>query len=311
MPVAAESSKPTDARPVSLGPAPLSPAAASTEPQFTWAKVAAIPAQQGSEDKPAPVINLISSVSDFKDATVAPAMSKPNLSEAVEKQARIAIVRGCSKTTRLRDITKQISEGPLMSILLEKDTSHPPLSACIIFMDATHAREFVVRNNIATRNTGNTIYGPGTQVLAGGAWPEDDEIRAMGLQRERRRLTFSARGLFQRVSRDTFKADIYAIAGEANVELIWLFNTGNATVVFASVGAPSGQSRLETRNADMIQVRVARAVKNRFMAQTSGRKLYEGLRISYSSDPCEKELHLVTQMLSGPERSMATTVNRG
>ncbi|MCJ1248840.1 hypothetical protein MMC30_006061 [Trapelia coarctata] len=292
MPVTPESSKTASARPANTDPAPARAAVTSKEPVSTWAKVAAIPSRQGSGDKPGPTINLVTSMSDFKESTVPPAMSKPNVHEAMEKQARIVFVRACSKTTKLRDITKHITEGPLMSILIEKEPSYPPLSACIIFMDAAHAIEFVQKNGAATNINRHSLYGSGTQVVGGGPWPEDDEIRAMTSRRERRRLTFSAGGLFQRVSRDTFKADIYAIAGEASVELIWLFNTGNATVVFASV-------------------RVARAVKTRFMTQTSGSKLYEGLRISYSSDPCEKELHLVTQMMSGPERTMATTVKRG
>lgn len=310
MPVTPESSKTAAARPGNIGSAPMSPAVVSTQPVSTWAKVAAIPSRQGSGDKPGPTINLVTSLSDIKENIVPPAMSKPNVDEAMEKRARVVFITGCSKTTRLRDITKHIAEGPLMSILIEKDPSYPPLSACLIFMDATHAIEFVQNNAAATNINGHSLYGSGTQVVSGGPWPEDDEIRAMISRRERRRLTFSAGGLFQRVSRDMFKGDIYAIAGEANVELIWLFNTGNATVIFASVRAPPEELELALQGADTIQVRVARAVKNRFMAQTSASKLYEGLRISYSSDPCEKELHLVTQMLSGPERTMATTVKR-
>jgi len=237
-PVTPESSKTTSARPENLEPTPLSHTAASTQPVFTWAKVAAIPPRQGSEDGPGPVINLGSSISDFKQNTAAPAMSKPNVDEALEKQGRIVFIRGCNKATKLRDITERITQGPLMSILLERHASCPALSACIIFMDATQAQGFVDKNDIAIQSTGHTIYGPGTQVVRGGPWPEDDEIRAMITRRERRRLTFSAGGLFQKVSRDAFKADIYAIAGEANVEFLWLFNTGNATVVFASVGSP-------------------------------------------------------------------------
>lgn len=308
--VAPESSKTASVRPASIDSTPLSHGAASTQPVFTWAKVAAIPPRQSCEGGPGLTINLGSGLSDFKGNTVALAMSKANVEEAREKQRRIVFVRGCSKTVKLRDITKHITEGPLMSILLEEDASYPALSACVICMDATQAQDFVDKNAVAIQSTGHSIYGPGTQVVRGGLWPEDDEIRAMTTRRERRRLTFSAGGLFQKVSRDAFRADIYAIAGEANVELIWLFNTGNATVVFASVKAPLEQLGWARRSADRLQVRVARAVKNRFVAQTSGNNLYEGLRISYSSDPCEKELHLVTQMLSGPERTLATAVKR-
>ena len=51
-------------------------------------------------------------------------------------------------------------------------------------------------------------------------------------------------------------------------------------------------------------------MKNRFVEQTGHKSAYEGLRISYSSDPCERELKLVTQMLSGPEREMAEMIEK-
>ena len=60
----------------------------------------------------------------------------------------------------------------------------------------------------------------------------------MVLKRERRRLTFSLGGLFQRITRDEFEADIVAISGKDNLELLWLFNTGNSTCIFASVRHP-------------------------------------------------------------------------
>jgi hypothetical protein len=57
----------------------------------------------------------------------------------------------------------------------------------------------------------------------------------MLVDKERRRLIFAAGRLFQRVSREQFVSDVKETAGVANVELIWLFNTGNATLIFASV----------------------------------------------------------------------------
>jgi hypothetical protein len=75
----------------------------------------------------------------------------------------------------------------------------------------------------------------GTSIIPGNPWPEGADIIAMLLDKERRRLIFATGGLFQRVSREQFQSDVEDIVGVANVELIWLFNTGNATVIFASV----------------------------------------------------------------------------
>jgi hypothetical protein len=45
---------------------------------------------------------------------------------------------------------------------------------------------------------------------------------------ERRRLTFARSQLFAHgMTEDHFKSDIYRLVGEGNVELVWLFNTGN------------------------------------------------------------------------------------
>ncbi|MCJ1378845.1 hypothetical protein MMC17_001944 [Xylographa soralifera] len=223
----------------------ISPAGSTWEPQqaqFTWAKVAAIPATSAERTVHGPTINFTTSLKDLTpeefEELVAPMCTNPNPSEAVRKQGRVVYIRGCKKGTQLKDITAHITEGAVMSIFIEEDPSYPPLSACIIFMDYEHAAEFMGKNAREIGRSGKALCGK--EIVPGGPWAEDDEIRSMAPpRRERRRLTFSCSGLFQRISRDQFKADIEAIAGAAQVELIWLFNVGNATVVFASVRADS------------------------------------------------------------------------
>ena len=201
-------------------------------PESTWAEVAAIP--DVASNTSAPVISLVTSPIQHKAPKIEPMIAQPTNNEPMEFQQRVVFVHGCKRGTTLGDITKRIREGPLMSILLEKDPSRPGLSACIIFHMAKHALEFVRTNRLLLQTTGRTRYGFGVTVVQGGPWPEDAEIRSMN-DRERRRLTFSGSGLFCRITRDMFQNDISAIAGEHNVEMIWLFNTGNATVVLASV----------------------------------------------------------------------------
>ena len=219
-----------------------------TTQRKTWAKVAAIPEAIGGAH--AHTISLMKSPGLYTPQTIESGALKPNYEEPIELQQRVVFVRGCKKGTKLRSITKRIKEGPLMSVMLERDPGQSALlSACIIFQMAEHALEFVRMNRLLLQTIGQTRYGPGVTVVQGGPWPEDAEIRAMS-RRERRRLTFSGSGLFARVPRNKFQADIAAIAGEHNVELIWLFNAGNATVVLASVSDIVG-GNWSTNNADV------------------------------------------------------------
>jgi hypothetical protein len=67
------------------------------------------------------------------------------------------------------------------------------------------------------------------EVLEGRPYPNDDAIQRMKHPwNERRRLTFARQKLFAGgTTEEQFKKDIFAIVGEHNVELVWLFNSGN------------------------------------------------------------------------------------
>ena len=269
----------------------------------TWAKVASLPGVLDWSKLSG--IDLTTSPSQRTVNMIPPEAAKPDYNEPLSRQQRVAFVRGFPKGTRLSTVTAvlQTFSGPIMSILLDKDPVHPFLSACIIFQFAEDNIRFVAENRNYMAKTGQTYYGRGISVSMGGTWPEDEEIRSMSTtgKRERRRLTFSASGLFTRVTRNRFEAEIIAIAGEANIELIWLFNAGNATVVLASVGSQVNLIERRVFFTDAQQVRVARVVRSRFLAKSLEDSVWKGLAVNFSSDPCEKELRLVTQMKSGPE----------
>jgi len=50
-------------------------------------------------------------------------------------------------------------------------------------------------------------------------------------------------------------------------------------------------------------VLVARAVKDQFLLR-GDKSAYEGTKINFCSDPCEKALTLSSQMLTGPEAAV-------
>ena len=135
--------------------------------------------------------------------------------------------------------------------------------------------------------------------------------------KERRRLTFVGAGIFARVPREVFRQDVTNIAGKDGIEYVWLFNTGNATVVCASVRLSPAHLLLlrepyvdSKDDANGQQVRIARAVKQAFMAKVTKGGMYAGLGVQFSADPCEKELRLVTQMLQGPETTTNAVARR-
>ena len=268
---------------------PLAPPQASpqTPPQApsqapsqaaTWAKIAARP--EGNENEKAHT-----SRGDARSAGNAQAISEshmvPGTGESAASQQRVVFVKGCKAGTGLHDITKEIVQGPLLSISIGREPKQPGMLVTIIFFDAEHARTFLHKNKILTDRYGHGVYGAGVTVVPGPLWPEDDEIRAMvgdaHQRRERRRLVFSGAGLFHRIDGTTFQADLAAIAGDENIELIWLYNQGNATVVFAST-------------------RVARAVSTEFKRRALHGGMYEGVSITYATDPCEKGLTLATNI---------------
>jgi hypothetical protein len=127
----------------------------------------------------------------------------------------------------LGDITEKIDQGPLFSIA----HSQADDAACVIFQHAHHARAFLEVNARHARMYGQGLFGPGCEVLEGQAYPATEDIRRMDLRNERRRLTFARCRLFTNgMTEARFKADIFDMVGEGNVELVWLFNSGNGTI---------------------------------------------------------------------------------
>jgi hypothetical protein len=145
---------------------------------------------------------------------------------AVRRQdARVVWVKPWNAEKKsLSDITEKIEEGPLFSIA----HSQPDDAVCVIFQHAHHAQAFLETNARHIQTHGQGLFGPDGQVLEGQPYPATDDIRSMEFKNERRRLTFARGRLFaDGMTEARFKQDIFAIVGEGNVELIWLFNSGN------------------------------------------------------------------------------------
>jgi hypothetical protein len=125
----------------------------------------------------------------------------------------------------LSSLTEYIDQGPLLSMAYSARDS----AVCIIFMHAHHARSFLQASASCVGKYGQSIFGGEVEVLEGQPYPNDDSIQRMeNPWNERRRLTFARQKLFaEGTTEEQFKKDIFAIVGEHNVELVWLFNSGN------------------------------------------------------------------------------------
>ena len=124
--------------------------------------------------------------------------------------------------------TKQLNDyGALLSVAHVPDSE----AVCIIFQRTHQAQAFLGGNEKRKAATGTGLFGPAVEVIQGDPYPTNDDLRAMDMPfNERRRLTFARSALFTAqngLTEAIFKQDIHALVGEHNVELVWLFNSGN------------------------------------------------------------------------------------
>ncbi|OJD11041.1 hypothetical protein AJ78_08111 [Emergomyces pasteurianus Ep9510] len=193
----------------------------------------------------------------------------------LSKIAGIIIVEGKFTIDSLNMLTARICEGALYSVEIEHRTGF----AEIIFQHAPHAREFLDKDKLAIENTDRGLFGKGFTVrhdkYKERAWDEDLARMEDGPFRERRRLTFVRPKLL--VRSDALRAlevELERIAGPDGIDFIWKFNAGNVTAVFKSV-------------------KTARLVRYQFLRKASQYgSPFAGVKVTYSADPCEKQLVL-------------------
>ncbi|GAT20054.1 similar to An07g07550 [Aspergillus luchuensis] len=199
-----------------------------------------------------------------------PASVSPDIPDA-----KAGVIRVYGKITRdfIQYITTRIHEGPLQDIRVETNGRTK-----VTFQHAAQALAFLNSNQDMERMLGYGRLGEGYRVELAEIIDWNEDHRRMNQPiRERRRLSFARKRLFaEGMSPDKWKQDIRALAGPGNIDFLWVFNSGNATAVFTSTV-------------------VARRVLEVFEDWKNGRNVYSGVSVTYSSDPCEKELVLVRE----------------
>lgn len=229
------------------------PAATTETASSTWARIAAITTSSGEGT---PRSNLTIALKQPAARKVISAKVLPVEPEA--SQQRVVWLTNLPKNFTTLDVSSQITQGALMSILLQTDAheSLPGLSACIIFMEATAASAFLSQNHYSTTRgvvSGPSVYSGITRTargrivaredveriepLPGAPYKLDAALASMGPPAyARRRVKWSRARLFYDVSLQQFKRDVLnTVGGIQNVELFHFYNPGECTVVFASV----------------------------------------------------------------------------
>ena len=247
--------------------------ASNSKQSSTWADIAALPKRKAL----GPARKLDIGVGPNKAAE-----QRFSYNESSAQQQRVVLVHGLRKGMTLREVTEKISQGALVSVKLENDAKYPPMSARIIFQYSSSATYFLEANALEVQRSGHSPYGPGVTVSLGGLWSDKDIIQAMEpSENKRRRLTFSMRKMFLRTTRDKLIEDMTQLVGEENIEMVFKFDGGTATAILSSV-------------------EIADKARRHFQHLAKQKGRYEGVKVDFSSDPCEKELQWMAQMHHGP-----------
>lgn len=152
-----------------------------------------------------------------------------------DEDYRCLWVYGWTKEKPLSMITERISTGAIFSMAFVEDYG----AVCVIFQYASAAMALVGENSQCLRELDVGVFGPGHLVKYGEPYSENGDLRRMGPpSNERRRLTFARQQLFTNgMNEERFRQDLIEMVGRHNVELVWLFNTGNGKLAPGRHGA--------------------------------------------------------------------------
>ncbi|KAH7403250.1 hypothetical protein BKA64DRAFT_641251 [Cadophora sp. MPI-SDFR-AT-0126] len=210
-----------------------------------------------------------------------------SLEEPVHEQHRLIFLLNLPNNISLQDITQAVTEGPLVRIQFGYDNDNNARFVGIIFQYAAHANAFynvLIKEREKSRPERFRFI---VDVVRGEPIAADDIIRSMSEHPwATRRLTIVKGKFFFMFGERQLKDLCCKIAGEDNVQLVWLYNGGNATVVFADV-----ESAIKVK-----RVLDKRANANHYGAQGAESVVWKGLQTTFSKDPCIHPLDLKTAM---------------
>lgn len=219
--------------------------------------------------------------------------------EPMIQQMRLIFLIDLPSNMTLQKISDGIKEGPLVSIRMGTNEDDGKKYAGIIFQYSEDAEAFFQVLCKERRDSNPKRFHFIVDVARGEqAIPADETIKAMGAPIwASRRLTLVKSKFFFVMRQSHLQAFCEKEVGAENIQLVWLYNGGNATVAFAKVDdAVRVQctmlyvSRIDTNSC---QIKVKKAFE-REAANAEPNSHFSGLQVSFSKDPCVQEIHLVS-----------------
>ncbi|KAG0651281.1 hypothetical protein D0Z07_2113 [Hyphodiscus hymeniophilus] len=204
----------------------------------SWANIAA-PATNRSNHL---VFNLHP---ENKSSSTAPRVSAPvnpnviahQQGESLEEQMRVVIILNLPQNITLQDVSDAISEGPVLMIHFASDADNGHRYVGIIFQYAEDAKAFrmaLIQEKIDKQpGRFRFIVDVGDESMT---YPYDEMLENMDPPMiATRRLTIVKKAFFFVLTKKDLRKICISIVGSEKIQLIWFYNGGNATVIFADV----------------------------------------------------------------------------
>jgi len=206
-----------------------------------------------------------------------PSVSNPKYAEPLTEQMRVVFCLNLPNNITLTDISDAVREGPVLALRMGVNNDDGKRFVGIIFQFATDAEKFfqvLIKERVDSAPQRFRFI---VDVARGEPFPADENLRAMNPPTyATRRLTLVKKAFFFAFTERHLKQFCEKHVGAEHIQLIFIYNGGNATIVFAEVaGAIKVKKELEKKRDN---------AQNRLEGEGS---LFQGLGVSFSKDPCE------------------------
>ncbi|EHL02188.1 RNA-binding, RBD [Glarea lozoyensis ATCC 20868] len=215
-----------------------------------------------------------------------PSISAPRGGESHVQTIRVVHLLGIPNNLNLQDISNAVKEGALRAIRFGIDAENGSRWAGIVFQHASEAETFWQVLSRERSEGKPERFKCIVEAVRGDPFQQDDILRAMGPPTfASRRLTIVKSRFFFMFGEKNLRALCEKLVGKENIQLIWLYNGGNATIVFADV-----------ESAMIVKEKLDDMAAGRGLASGQSASTWEGLQTTFSKDPCVAPLELKTAM---------------
>jgi hypothetical protein len=207
--------------------------------------------------------------------------------ESQADQMRVVFLLNLPNTITLQDVSNGVKEGPLVRIQFGYDEDTKARFSGVVFQYAKDAAAFhsvLLKEKLESKPNRFRFV---VESVRGDAFAPDDTIRAMfdPTIGATRRLTMVKKGFFFTTNERQLTGLCHKVVGEEKVQLVWLYNGGNATIVFSDVAA-----------SIKMKAEIDRWIA---AAELPGKdRRWAGLQVTYSKDPCLVPLEFKTALTS-------------